>query len=683
MSKTLAIVSYSSNTVNTYFQQINSLFADSLQVKRYCINSSEIMQGIVADAVLLPSYDVFEKIKGYLKKTGEIVFCNRTISKAGFDKIMGIPAASEVVLIDESKDMAKQMVSALCQIGVKHLCIKPSDARDMEDMSNKTVIILGDSSYIPDKAREIVNIGNSMLDISTIIEIGNRLDLDHLLNRQNIRKSYKEIVTANIGLAQVLGKTNRFESSLDILLQVIDTGVIGVNSRGQVFACNNKAKSIMGLEMVDMIGKDSKHLFPKLPFDHVIQSSESIEGMLEDIKGNSIIISIDPLIHSGRLQGAVAVIKSFNEEERKQHKIRAQLIGKGYVAKNSFKDIVGESEAIKKCKNIAKRMANSNSSILLTGESGTGKEMFAQAIHNSSNRKDYQFVAVNCGALPESLLESELFGYEEGAFTGARKGGRAGLFELAHKGTLFLDEIGEMPLSLQMKLLRVLQEREIMRLGGDRLISVDIRLIAATNRNLKGMVTNGKFREDLYYRLSVLPLVIPPLRSRREDILPLMEEFKKRMNSHFVLTPEAKLAFLNHSWKGNVRELSNYVEYIVNLDLKEVDVRDLPFEFENSEESLAGENQSIRAFTTISGGNLKKYLFVLEELQKGFLERRRLGRRSISQIAWEKGLFLSEQEIRSIILSLEKNSLVEVYPGKGGTVITELGRETLKYFLKK
>lgn len=672
--KTLAIVSSSLNTVNMYFEQIKSLFSDTLDVQKYCINGNEIMNEIVADAILVQSYGTFEKIKNYIKMPSEIIFGSKTISKSGLDKIMSIPNDTEVLLIDESMEMSKQMICVLYQIGINHIQLVPASEKD--SLHNKVVLTLGNFNLCPNSAKNIIDIGHALLDINTIIDIGIRLNLDHVMNGQNIIENYKKIVTANIGLADILERTNRIAASLDILLHVNDDGIIVINPQGQILSSNEKAGRIMGLNNEDIIGKNGIELFSRIPFKTVIKNNKSIKDKLEKISGYDVVISVDPITHSGRLYGAVAVIKRFSDEERKQHKIRAQLLGKGYRAKYEFKNIIGKSEALKKCKDIARRMANSGSSILISGESGTGKEMFAQAIHNSSDRKDFQFVAVNCGALPESILESELFGYEEGAFTGARKGGKPGLFELAHKGTLFLDEIGEMTLNLQMRFLRVLQEREVMRLGSGRLISVDIRVIAATNRNLKEMVQSGKFREDIFYRLNVLPLAIPPLRTRREDILPLIDEFKKKFNFNFELTQNAEQEFLNHSWRGNVRELNNYVEYIVNLGIDKVDKQDLPFNAENNDKKIDNEN-NIDKYLNIFGKNYKMYIFVLQILENGFSNSKRLGRRSISRIAIDKGLFLSEQEIRRILIDLEKYSMVEIFSGRSGTLITEIGRQIL------
>lgn len=679
MKKVLAIVNYSPKTLNLYYEQLKSLFLDNLEIKKFCIESGQIKGEIEADVVLVPSYDAFEKIKRHIKESSEIIFCNRTISIDGLDKIKSILYTCDVFLLDETLEMSQNMITVLYQIGVRNINLLPATPADREVLKDKTLIILGQSSFIPIEAKNIINIGSSLIDISTIVDIGIRLNLDHILNKQNITKNYREFSPSNFGLAEILLKANSFESQLDILIQVYDDGVIAINSQGIVSSYNEAAKKIIGFRSEEVLERDGIKLFSQIPFENVLKNKISVKEKLIKINEFDVVVSVNPIIHSDKLHGAVAVIKKFSEAEFKQHKLRAQLIGKGHKAKYRFEDIAGNSEVFNKCKDIALRMAKSNSTVLLTGGSGTGKELFAHAIHNSSNRKDYQFVVVNCGALPESLLESELFGYEEGAFTGARKGGKIGLFELAHRGTLFLDEIGEMPLNLQMRLLRVLQEREVMRIGGDRLINIDIRLIAASNRNLDEMVAKSEFREDLFYRLNVLHLKIPSLNFRREDIMLLIDQFKKEFNGSFKLSENAKTAFLQHNYKGNVRELKNYIEYIVNLGIKMVDISDLPFEKDNAYISLnTDKTEAANNFIKSLGKNKNKYIFVLEELEKGFKTNTRMGRRSIFLKAEGNDIFLSEQEIRGILLNLEKHQLVEIYKGRSGSVITRQGVEILK-----
>lgn len=255
--------------------------------------------------------------------------------------------------------------------------------------------------------------------------------------------------------------------------------------------------------------------------------------------------------------------------ETELHHYKKQLI-KIQGANYNWDNIIGNSRKSTQSKYIGKKAAQTESTVLLTGESGTGKELFAHSIHNDSKRSHYPFVKLNCAAIPADLIESELFGYDEGAFTGAKKGGKIGKFELANKGTIFLDEIGDMPMSMQAKLLRVLQEKEIERVGGNRQINIDVRVIAATNKNLEELVIKGEFREDLYYRINVMVVEVPALRERMEDIEPLakslIEKISSRLGKYVVKISHDTMGMLkNYSWPGNVRELENAIERAINL----------------------------------------------------------------------------------------------------------------------
>ncbi|KYO64493.1 Limonene hydroxylase [Thermovenabulum gondwanense] len=288
--------------------------------------------------------------------------------------------------------------------------------------------------------------------------------------------------------------------------------------------------------------------------------------------------------------GAVATFQEVSTLMKAELKIRSQLYENGFVANYRFEDIIHKSDKMSKCIDIAKKYAQLDSTVLIFGDSGTGKEIFAQSIHNESKRKNSPFVAINCAALPENLLESELFGYSEGAFTGARKGGKAGLFELAHNGTIFLDEISEIPLSLQSKLLRVIQEKKVMRLGDDKLIPVNIRIICATNKDLLQEIKIGRFRKDLFYRINILSIYLPSLRERKEDIIPLAEYFLKncslKMKKCIIgFTEDAKKYLLSLEYQGNVRELEGIIERACAIcDNKYIDIEDLIGYYENTEE---------------------------------------------------------------------------------------------------
>ena len=282
----------------------------------------------------------------------------------------------------------------------------------------------------------------------------------------------------------------------------------------------------------------------------------------------------------------------------------------GGRARYVFEDIIGESSSIKRVIYNARNIASSPSTILIEGESGTGKEVLAQAIHNASDRRNNSFVAINCGAIPKNLIESELFGYEDGAFTGAKRGGMPGKFELANGGTLFLDEIGEMPLDMQVNLLRVLQEGCVTRIGGNRYIPIDVRIIAATNKELGKEIEKGTFRRDLYYRLSVIPIWLPPLRDRENDMLLLFKHFlnvkaEKLRKSIPSISDEIYSNILTYNWPGNIREIENFVENIVNLD------GNTTFDIGNKQ---AGVQCIAKCVNKIS--DEEQYICSLEELEK-------------------------------------------------------------------
>ncbi|SEN62986.1 PAS domain S-box-containing protein [Mesobacillus persicus] len=352
------------------------------------------------------------------------------------------------------------------------------------------------------------------------------------------------------------------------------------------------AEKAIGQLAPDIIENSRMHIVAKT-------GKEEIEE-IQPINGSVMIANRYPIFIDGELVGAMGTVMFPNPENlmHYNHKIQSLVeelnfyktkAEKELKSKYSFKDLTGNSRNFRGVKAFAERISVSDSSVLLTGESGTGKELFAHAIHNSSLRRNHQFVPINCAAIPEELFESELFGYADGAFTGSKKGGKKGLFEVANNGTVFLDEIGEMPLFMQSKLLRALQEKEIHPVGGQKNIRVDLRVIAATNRDLEKMVEEGSFRQDLYYRLNVIHIEIPALRERKEDIESISNELLMKLGKRFYrtgieLSTEVLNRFHQHSWPGNVRELENVLERAINLlDGNKVELAHLPLYLRDQE----------------------------------------------------------------------------------------------------
>ncbi|GIN19572.1 MAG TPA: sigma-54-dependent Fis family transcriptional regulator [Bacillus bacterium] len=375
------------------------------------------------------------------------------------------------------------------------------------------------------------------------------------------KESFRQALVEAKRLAVVSRKEQEKSKRYQTILDHAYEGVIAVDLKKNISVFNSSAQQILSIFNEHLIGAPIESVLIKGKLLGLLLSGNDFQE--EIVNYNSIQLSVKKagIFLKGKKTGDMIAFQDVTGIQEMEGKIRKKIHSRGLVAKYSFNDILFKSELIGQTIETAKLYSEADSNILIVGETGTGKEMFAQSIHNYSDRRNNPFVAINCAALPESLLESELFGYAEGAFTGAMKGGKQGFFELAHRGTLFLDEIGEISPNLQSRLLRVLQEREIMRIGDDKVIPVDVRIIAATNKNLMNMVKNNDFRADLFYRLSVLDLHLPPLREHREDIPVLAEAFIK--NS--PLTDEAKERLMEEEWEGNVRQLQNFCERLTVL----------------------------------------------------------------------------------------------------------------------
>jgi PAS domain S-box len=348
------------------------------------------------------------------------------------------------------------------------------------------------------------------------------------------------------------------------ILHYINEGIIAVDKCGIITIYNPAAEKIIGLDREFVFGKKIEAVIKNSKLIDLIKTNRPYLGQVHTYNNKLTLTNAVPINVNDEVVGAVATFEDVTKIQEYEHTIRTNLMKKGHVAKYNFSEILGKSTALLHAKDIALKYSKVDSTILIIGESGTGKEMFAQSIHLASSRQTRPFVAVNCAAIPINLLESELFGYEGGAFTGAKKEGKLGLFALAHGGTIFLDEIGEIPIELQARLLRVLQEREIRPIGADNVIPIDVRVIAATNRSLIEAVKSNKFRKDLYYRLNILKLVVPNLRDRKEDINLLcryfLNKYTAKLNKQVEFSQDAFDILIEYPWPGNIRELQNMME---------------------------------------------------------------------------------------------------------------------------
>lgn len=411
--------------------------------------------------------------------------------------------------------------------------------------------------------------------INNYIGDANIIPIVHQLGCQGqvIQSRAETILTAMQEARRIL-RANKYEKEraqwLVTMTDFIHDGVIAIDREEHITIFNRRAENIFGVSKEQALGQKISSLIPGSILPEVLESGRAQHSQLQKINNTNITTNRIPIIVDDETTGAVATFQEVTEVQNLERKIRRKLSEKGFVAKYTFDDILYQSKAMESCIDMARKYAAFDTPIHICGSSGVGKELFCQSIHNASPRANGPFVAINCAAISPSLIESELFGYVEGSFTGAGKKGRAGIFELAHEGTLFLDEICELPIDLQSRLLRVLQEKQVMRIGDSKMIPVDVRIITASNRYLGRMIQEGTFRKDLYFRINILTLRIPELSRRKEDILPLAELFirryaKKYHKPELALTPDVKMLLLNHDYQGNVRELEGMMEKSVIL----------------------------------------------------------------------------------------------------------------------
>ncbi|SJZ70773.1 sigma-54 interaction domain-containing protein [Garciella nitratireducens] len=447
---------------------------------------------------------------------------------------------------------------------------------------------------------------------------------------------------------------------LESILYSTEDAISVVDEKGLGVYINPAYTRITGLTEKDVIGKPATVDITEGESIHmkVLKSQKPIKGKLLKVgpNGKRVIVDVAPLFIKGQLKGSVGVIHDTVEIKKLSNELeQAKQMIRNLEAKYTFEDIIGEHSSIKKAIERAKVAAKTPATVLLRGESGTGKELFAHAIHNVSNRKNNPFIRVNCAAFQESLLNSELFGYVEGAFTGAKKGGKKGFFEEANGGTIFLDEIGEISLNTQAKILRVLQEKEIIPVGGNRPIHVDVRIIAATNVDLEEAVEEKKFRKDLYYRLNVFPIYIPELKERKEDIPLLCKHLIRKYNQEYGrsvdnISQEAIKILMKYHWPGNVRELENAIgRAMINMKIGEKIIK--PKHLPILEVNLNLLNEDRNSFSIDhQGKTLREFL---EEMEKAYIQQL-LRKNKGNKTKTAKDLNIS---IRSLYYKLEKHQL--------------------------
>lgn len=568
--------------------------------------------------------------------------------------------------------MSEETIVLLHQKGVNNIqffSYYPGCKERYEDIP--LVITPGEPHFSPPR-KEVIDIGNRVLDINTLLEIISFTDCEYLLKTDRLINYFDEISENNTGIESLISKMELATQQFNILLRLSNEGIILVDSTNNIIMCNQKINDYLGKSRIEILYKPTKIIFQNNIFEQAARDEITKTVLLLSPTGIKLRLKVIPIIKHGIYLSGIGIITKANPEDEIITSTMNKILKKGHIARYTFDSIITKSKNVIKIKDVAKKMAKSNSSVLITGESGTGKELFAHSIHNYSSRKDKPFVAINCAALADNLLESELFGYEEGAFTGAKKGGKIGLFEIANNGTLFLDEIEGMSKNLQLKLLRVIQEKEIIKVGGDEMIPIDVRIIAASNENLRELVENKIFRQDLYYRLNTLPIILPPLRERINDLYLLIEDFKQEMDFNFIFTKNTKHIIENYTWPGNIRELRNCIEYLGCLEETIIEPEMLPQNINNlSKEKI---NFSLEyPYENI----IYEILIIINNFNK---KGKSCGRKIISNELKNKNIFLSEAKVRKILENMKKEKFITSDERRNGSLLTQIGRKKFNIF---
>ena len=687
--KKIAVVALDPLAGASYTKEVRDLFGEYAEVVGYSVrdgSAAGVLPRADLFAISTDAYGSAEEEARHVPIDSQIMSIEVTFYWETLKKLFEIPQGTKVLFVNVTSNMAREAITQLSSLGVNHLQFIPYYPGAVLEEPVDIAVTPGESRFVPPSVKTVIDCDHRPCSYGMMVEIALRLGLEYLPETESFMNYAKVVASNHYSFDLMYAKSRRQESQMHILAESLDEGLIGVNETGDIFVCNKKACQIARISEELTMGKKGEEVFPYIPFYQVLREKKAVPEKIIRLFGTDISLAVVPVVRKENCIGAFAMLQKFNEQESRQNALRRQMMQKGHYARYTLDDVIGISTAITETKNILRKMAATDSPVLLMGETGTGKELMAHALHQASRRADGPFIAINVAAMPENLLESELFGYEEGAFTGAKKGGRPGLFEFAHQGTLFLDEVEGMSLSMQVKLLRVLQEGEIMRVGGGSIIRVDVRIVAATNESLEEKIQDGSFRKDLYYRLNALTVEIPPLRKRGDDIFLLLDYFMRKMGGDFTLSEGVKAFLRRHPWPGNIRELQNAVEYFNYLAKPVIGLSDLPptmtrFVDDGSDDgegevndNAADDKEADMAYQVA----VDKKQFVLNQLALAWKEGKTAGREKILETAKKDHISMTQKQVRDLLDELAKEGLIQVGRGRGGSKITEKGLNKLK-----
>lgn len=582
----------------------------------------------------------------------------RVINYRNLQEVIELEAGSRVLLVNNDKDSTTEALEQLVEIGLTDLSYVPCYPGSPSYPEIDVAITLGERSFVPGHVTRVIDIGVRALDIRTIYDLARLLGAEHLLDQSLLARYLSQIVTVSKSLSQSRRQTEQTERLLAGIFDQVDSGIAYVGADLRLVRVNLLFESILGRNRELLLGRRLEELLG----DRFCRVEEG--SFVVPVRNRTVLLRIKAL---DEMESYLITADYADTIQKLDRRIRQDSAPHQRRRLYTFQDYLTWDENCKKMLALAEKFTRTGGTVLIQGESGTGKEILAQSIHSGSPRRKAPFLPVNITSLTPTLAESELFGYEDASFTGAKKGGKAGIFELADGGTVFIDEIGDASPELQAKLLRALEEKSIRRVGGAEEIPIRTSVVAATNRDLPAMIREGKFREDLFFRLSMFPLTTIPLRERPGDILPLLRHFLDLDTelTETLLGPEIKRFLQSYRWPGNVRELMNVAEYIkLTHEGRPLTLRDLPA-YMSAEKTDGG-----RVFLSRS-----EYLVLNAVSGCG---PRGAGRNRLQGMLSESGADLGIGKIRAILRALEDRGLIA--QERSGCAVTDRGVSALKQF---
>lgn len=667
---TLFVLSHGRQTAQNIAVEMDRIFGKYIKVEPICVEDG-LFDIDFKDALVLDTGKWTEELDTSALIPGDTpcIRARRVVDFDNLHRLMDLAEGTDVLLVNDHQKTADIAIKQLLELGLTHLNYYPFYPGITSYRSLGISITPGEPHLVPECVKTTIDIGTRKIDLTTLVEVAEALGLlDEIaptLSMGYVKNMFKLVKKYSTAAKEASEMRDTFQ----VLADYASTGIIYIDENRHVVLMNKAFYKMAGKSYEQIVGQSIDVLMPEI---EAIFEAPRQKHILTLFEKDCVVQASDVRLSSGQM-GMIINIEDADAIQKMEHELRRKNRQALHTTSYDFSSIYYQSDIMEKTVALAKRLSESDATILLQGESGTGKELLAQAMHNHSARKGGPFVPVNFAALPETLIESELFGYEAGAFTGAKRGGRPGLFEAAHGGTLFLDEIGDAPLSFQTRLLRVLQEKQVRRVGGRVQIPVDVRVMAATNQNLIELVERGQFRQDLYYRLCVLPIEVPPLRNRKADIALLLKIHMemltmKRVALEDYLSEETLKYLMDYKWPGNIRQLANLAEYLVHIVREGEKIRpeDLPL----SVSPPAGKDTP-NVLESIMGPKASWLIRTLDAYGP-------MGRSALVKAAQEAGLSLTEGEIRSLLKDLQSKAFIISSTGRGGSRLSEQGEEVAR-----